>query len=70
MVYVQTTSDEVYGSTPAAVAGGFPSISPGVTNRMFFIRRAGQGATVTKSETTAIVATYWPRYLLVRPATT
>lgn len=70
MVYTQTTSDEVYGSRPSVVAGGFPMITPNVTNRAYWIRRSGRGATVTKSETTAIVATYWPRYLFVRPAST
>lgn len=70
MIYTQTTSNQVYGSKPSTLAGGFPMISPGVTNRLYWIRRVGRGATVTKSETTAIVATYWPRYLAVRPATT
>lgn len=70
MVYSQTTSDEVYGSLPTALAGGFPLITPNVTNRIFWIRRTGRGATVTKSETTVIAASYWPRYLFARPATT
>ena len=70
MIYTQTTSDEVYGSLPTVLAGGFPMITPGVTNRLYWIRRAGRGAAVTKSETTVIVATYWPRYLTVRPAAT
>lgn len=69
-VYAQTTSDEVYGSKPAAVAGGFPLVSPGVTNRIYWIRRTGRGAITTKSETTVINVAYWPRYLVVRPATT
>lgn len=70
IVYTQTTSFRVYGSKPSVVAGGFPLITPGVTNRVYWIRRAGRGATVTKSETTVISAAYWPRYLFVRPATT
>lgn len=70
MVYTQTTSDEVYGSLPAALSGGFPTISPGVTNRVYWIRRTGRGATVTKSETSSIAVSYWPRYLFIRPAST
>jgi len=70
MIYTQTTSDEVYGSVPAVLAGGFPMISPGVTNRIYWVRRSGRGATVTKTETTAIAVSYWPRYLVVRPAST
>lgn len=70
MIYTQTTSDEVYGSRPSVLAGGFPMVSPNVTNRIYWIRRAGRGATVTKSETTVINAAYWPRYLTVRPAST
>lgn len=70
MIYTQTTSDEVYGSLPSVVAGGFPMITPNVTNRIYWIRRAGRGATVTKSETTSIAVSYWPRYLFVRPAST
>jgi hypothetical protein len=71
MVYTQNvTLDQVYGAKPTTVAGGFPMITPNVTNRVYFIRRTGRGATVTKSETTAIEIQYWPRYLVVRPATT
>jgi len=70
MIYTQNGSGQVYGTLPHALAGGFPTVTPNVTNRMYWIRRSGRGATVTKSETTAIVATYWPRYLVVRPAST
>jgi hypothetical protein len=71
IVFTQNTpQDQVYGSKASSVMGGFPTISPDTTNRMYFIRRTARGATVTKSETTAIEAQYWPRYLFVRPATT
>lgn len=70
VIYTQTTSDEVYGSPASILAGGFPMISPNVTNRLYWIRRTGRGATATKTESTVIVATYWPRYLVVRPAST
>lgn len=70
LIYTQTTSDEVYGSKPSVLSGGFPMVSPGVTNRIFWIRRAGRGATATKTETTVISVSYWPRYLFVRPAST
>jgi hypothetical protein len=71
MVYTQTNAtDQVYGTKPSVLAGGYPMVSPGVTNRIYFIRRTGRGATATKTETTAIELSYWPRYLVVRPATT
>lgn len=70
MIYTQTTSDEVYGSKPSVLAGGFPMVSPNVQNRIFWLRRVGRGATATKGETTVITVSYWPRYLFVRPATT
>lgn len=70
MVFTQDNTGALYSSRPAAVAGGFPMASPGVTNRIFWIRRTGRGATATKTETTAITVTYWPRYLVVRPAST
>lgn len=71
IVYTQNTpQDQVYGSKPTAVMGGFPTVAPGVTNRMYFIRRTARGATVTKTETTAVEVQYWPKYLYVRPATT
>lgn len=51
----------------AQVSGGFPSLVPGVTNRVFFIETEGAGAVMTKSETNSLTAYYWPRYLYVRP---
>lgn len=70
LVYTQNVSlDQVYGSKPTKVHGGFLSVTPGQTNRLFFIRRTARGATVTKTETTVLEGQYWPRYLFVRPAT-
>lgn len=71
LIYTQNVSlDQVYGSKPSVLAGGYPMISPGVTNRFFFVRRAGRGAPTAKTATTAIEVSYWPKYLTVRPATT
>jgi hypothetical protein len=70
----------VYGLTAGAVTamaqssmvGSFPMISPGVTNRIFFVRDAAYTASATDAITnnTSITLSYWPRYLWVRPATT
>jgi len=57
---------EQFGAV-AQVGGGFPSLVPGVTNRVFFIESEGVGAVCTKSETNSLTAYYWPRYLFVRP---
>lgn len=71
LIYTQNvTLDQVYGSKPSVLAGGYPMVSPGVTNRFFFVRRAGRGAPTAKTATTAIEVSFWPRYLVVRPATT
>lgn len=63
---------ELGTSNSSEIAGGFPMISPGVTNRIFFIRHAvAVDATPDPiTDTTAITPTYYPRYLSVRPATT
>jgi hypothetical protein len=71
VIYTQNVSlDQVYGSKPSILAGGYPMVSPGVTNRFYFIRRVGRGAPAAKTATTAIEVSYWPRYLVIRPATT
>lgn len=59
-------------SESSEIAGGFPTISPGATNRIFFIRQAAPVDAVSDdiTNTTAIQPSYYPRYLSVRPATT
>lgn len=52
---------------PVQVAGRFPMLSPGETNRIVFCRNVGAGPS-TVTETTAVTVSYWPRYLHVRPA--
>jgi hypothetical protein len=44
-----------------SVAGGLPMVSPGVTNRVYFL----EDVTAAVSDTAALTAEYWPRYLLV-----
>lgn len=64
-VYPVTSTGVVYGGPPSAVAGGFVAVSPGVTNRVYFIRSVGPFDQL--ADTTAITVDYWPRYLYVRP---
>lgn len=45
--------------------GGLPMVSPNQDNRVFFVVVAG-----AITQATALVTSYWPRYLTVRPAST
>jgi hypothetical protein len=67
------TSGAITAMPPASMVGAFPMLSPSpVTNRIFFVRDAGYTASATDAITgsTSITASYWPRYLNIRPATT
>lgn len=48
------------------VAGGFPMVNPGVANIYTFLYQAGDESNTVSSSTT-VAASYWPRYLHVRP---
>jgi hypothetical protein len=69
-VFAQDSSGLIAtASKPVGVRGGFLHGRPGVTNRVFFVRRFdADGDLVTA--TTAIKTLYYPQYLYVRPATT
>lgn len=62
--YALGASGEVRGADLAQIAGGAPMVSPGVTNRIWFLRNVSGSADVL-SRTTDITPYYWPRYLYV-----
>lgn len=43
--------------------GGPMMLSPGVTNRVYFIRNVTPGVSTDKTQTTSVALSYWPRYL-------
>ena len=50
------------------IAGAAPMVSPGVTNRVHFVRNVGPTVVLdTRTLTTDVTPYYWPRYLYVRP---
>lgn len=74
-IYARGASGETYSTQPVDPEGGFPLVSPGVTNRIYFLRDVGLGAAATGAGdtltgTTTINANYFPRYMQVRPPTT
>lgn len=69
-IYGLSAAGEVFGGpAPSGMTGGFPMVTPGTTNRVYFLRTLGsQGATIDSvTDSTAITVDYWPRYLSVRP---
>jgi hypothetical protein len=56
------------GGTLFAIAGGFPKVLPGQTNRFYFVTAStSTSPNHAKASTESISAHYWPRYLTVRP---
>ncbi|GAB3817631.1 hypothetical protein [Micromonospora zhanjiangensis] len=73
MAYGVGAAGEVRTTGKVPIMGGLPMVSPGVTNRIVWLQDAGtraSGATPTLGNSTVITASYHPRYLYVRPATT
>ena len=78
-VYGLDASGRAAAIDAIAVAGAVPMLRPGVTNRLFFARDVGYGTGSTQAlgsegddpngETT-ITPFYWPRYWMIRQATT
>ena len=69
-IYAVSAGGQIVPTHAASLAGGFPMISPGVTNRIVFVREVTPSVTDTIGATTAIGGSYWPRYLYVKPPTT
>lgn len=70
-VYQATTAGAVLNANMAQRSGGLPMISPGVTNRVYFIKQIRQGAANDPIGVTFTAQySYFPRYLYLRPAAT
>lgn len=76
-VYARNASAQLTAVPGAQIQGLPPMVSPGVTNRIFFVRdvgtdtsTAGSGSGDDIAGTTSVTGYYWPRYLYVRPAST
>lgn len=61
----QGTSTFLSNVDPALVSGGFPSLQPGVVNRVHMVHQTN--SVHTKSTSLTVNVAYWPRYLFVRP---
>lgn len=72
VTYPTVTSGAVHGANMAGVSGGYRLMaSPGMNNRLYFIRQVRAGApTDTIGGTNDLDVSYFPRYLYVRPAST
>lgn len=64
-----TGSTRLFGPPPGQLSGGFPMVSPGVTNRVVYVRRVNSGSVGQDvlTGTTVLDLEYYPRYLAVRP---
>lgn len=71
-VYAVNGSGNIDDETPLQgfQGSGALRITPGVTNRLYFMRQIAPGVTNTITDTTAVTVEYWPLYLNVRPAST
>lgn len=72
-VYNLGGSDEVYPREMSALAGMFPYFTPNQDNRVCVLLNAGGNAATAsddKAATPDVTASYYPRYLYVRPAAT
>jgi hypothetical protein len=70
-VYNATTAGAVLNANMAQRTGGLPMISPGVTNRVWFLKQVRQGAATDAIGVTFTAQySYFPRYLYLRPAST
>lgn len=74
MAYEQSTDTPGTGPGPIGdslgipVAGTFPMLSPGVTNRIYVLPNIGTtGSQDSITDSVDVTAVYWPRYLYVRP---
>lgn len=64
------TGDAVVNSAVGQVTGSLPMLSPGVTNRIWYIDAVGPAVIHLISVSRTFELSYWPRYLSIRPAST
>ncbi|MCX4470442.1 hypothetical protein OOK41_09000 [Micromonospora sp. NBC_01655] len=68
MVYAVGASGEIRPpQAPSQVAGRFPMLSPGVTNRVVWLADGAALADAALTSTSTLTPYYWPRYGYVRP---
>ncbi|MGW1057629.1 hypothetical protein [Micromonospora rubida] len=68
MVYAVGASGEIVPPyLPQPVVGGFPLVSPGVTNRIAFVADGGSIADSALTSSWTVTPYYWPQYGYVRP---
>ncbi|WP_163168111.1 hypothetical protein [Arthrobacter sp. Alg241-R88] len=65
-----TAANPILWPTAVTVSGAFPAVSPGVTNRFYYLQAVSQSGAMTKGNTSSFTLYYWPSYLHVRPVTT
>lgn len=72
MIYGVNGSNQISDVNSIGFSGDYPVVSPGVTNRIVFVRdvKGFAGSNDTPAGTTDVTVSYWPRYLYVRPVTT
>lgn len=70
-VHGLSASNTIETAAGAQVAGAYPLVTPGITNKIFFVNDIGTEQTVnaSRTQTTTITPYYWPRYLRVSPPT-
>jgi hypothetical protein len=69
-VWAATAAGNLASFPVSTLAGRFMRLSPAVAQRLYFIPVIGQATTETIGFTYTVSAYYYPRYLVVRPATT
>jgi hypothetical protein len=72
ITYPTVSSGAVHGANMAGVSGGYRLLaSPGINNRLYFVRQVRPGApTDTIGGTNDLDVSYFPCYLYVRPSAT
>lgn len=66
-VYALDASGRIRDASYASFVGDLPSVSPNVTNRIVVIKDVNTASSDSITGTFTIQASYWPRYLYIRP---
>jgi len=70
-VYAVGAAGEVRATQFMELVGGLPYVTPGITNRVYFVQDVGvTDVNDGKTNTIDITPYYWPRYIFVRPVST
>lgn len=71
MVYAVGGSGEIRAPfLPSVVTSAFPLVSPGVTNRIVFVRDGGKVTDSALTATSTVTPSYYPQYAFARGVTT